>query len=148
MSKFKVGDIALVTASRGPAVVEIIENRHTRVAPYRVKIIEARPGSMYHPGDTSYFSGRDMELLEMQGKKKIYCCVPDCRTYSFESKGVIQWQCDKHCPTAFIECEPEKVSLEEKVDLILAHLGLEVTVKPAETMLTEKPKGDGEETPN
>ncbi len=142
MSKFDVGDIAIVTDRRGPMVVKIIENRHTRVAPYKVQIINGMRG-VYAPGTICYFSGRDMELIEMQGKKKIYCCVPDCRTYSFESKGTIQWQCDKHCPTAFADCETDKVSLEEKVDLILAHLGLEVTTKPAETMLTEKPKTDG-----
>lgn len=139
MAKFKVGDICIVTDNRAPMVVEVIAWRGGGVAPYQVKILEAR--GAYAPGSISYFSGREMELREMQGKKKIYCCVPKCTTYSFESSGTIQWQCDKHCPTAYQECV--NVTLEEKVDLILAHLGLEITTKPAETMLTEKPKNDG-----
>ncbi len=139
MPKFKVGDITIVTDRRGPMVVEVVAWRGGGVAPYQVRIIES-PGGVYAPGTISYFSGRDMELKEMQGKKKIYCCVPKCSTYSFESSGTIQWQCDKHCPTAYQECN---VTLEEKVELILTHLGLEVTTKPAETMLTEKAKSDG-----
>lgn len=139
MSKFSVGDICIVTDSRRPMVVEVIAWRGGGVAPYQVRIIESR--GVYAPGSISYFSGRDMELREMQGKKKIYCCVPKCSTYSFESSGTIQWQCDKHCPTAYQDCG--NVSLEEKVELILTHLGLEITTKPAETMLTEKPKTDG-----
>jgi hypothetical protein len=139
MAKFSPGDIAIVTDRRGPMVVEIIANRHSRVAPYQVKILEA-PGSCYKVGEISYFSGRDMEHKEMQGKKKIYCCVPGCTTYSFESKGTIQWQCDKHCPTAFTESDT--VSLEEKVDLILEHLGLEITTEPKKVVLAER-KADG-----
>lgn len=140
MAKFDVGDICVVTDNRGPMIVEVIANRRSRVAPYQVKIIDSC-GTTYAPGSISYFSGRDMELKEMQGKKKIYCCVPGCNTSSFESKGTIQWQCFQHCPTAFQEAST--VSLEEKVDLILTHLGLEVTTKPAEITLTEKPKTDG-----
>lgn len=134
MSKFKVGDIAIVTDRRGPMVVEVIAWRGGGVAPYQVRIIESQ-GGVYAPGSISYFSGRDMELKEMQGKKKIYCCVPKCTTYSFESSGTIQWQCDKHCPTAYQDCN---VTLEEKVDLILEHLGLEVTTEPAKTTLAKK----------
>jgi len=140
MSKFSVGDICIVTDRRGPMTVQVIANRRTRVAPYQVKIISSC-GTAYAPGSISYFSGRDMELKEMQGKKKIYCCVPGCDTSSFESKGTIQWQCFQHCPTAFQETNT--VSLEEKVDLILAHLGLEVTTKPAQITLTKKPNSNG-----
>ena len=140
MSKFSVGDVCIVTDRRGPMVVEVIAWRGGGVAPYQVRIIDS-PGRVYAPGSISYFSGRDMELKEMQGKKKIYCCVPGCDTSSFESKGTIQWQCFKHCPTAFQDCNT--VSLEEKVELILTHLGLEITTKPAEVTLTEKPKTDG-----
>jgi len=143
MSKFNIGDIAFITDGRGPAVVEIIENRHTRVAPYRVKILEARPGSVYHPGELSYFSGRDMELLEMQGKKKVQCDRMGCRTYCFLDRGVVTWECQQHYSGKIEPCDILEPSLEEKVDLILTHLGLEVTVKPAEMMLTEKPKNDG-----
>ena len=135
MSKFSVGDICIVTDRRGPMVVEVIANRRTRVAPYQVKIISSC-GTSYAPGSIAYFSGRDMELKEMQGKKKIYCCVPGCKTSSFESKGTIQWQCFQHCPTAFQEANT--VRLEEKVDLILEHLGLEVTTEPAKTTLAKK----------
>lgn len=140
MPKFSVGDIAIVTDRRGPMTVEVIAWRGGGVAPYQVRIIEAKCG-VYAPGTISYFSGRDMEHKAMQGKKKIYCCVPKCTTYSFESSGTIQWQCDKHCPTAY-QAEGT-VSLEEKVELILAHLGLEVTIKPVEVALSEKPKTDG-----
>lgn len=134
MSKFKVGDICIVTDRRGPMLVEVVAWRGGGVAPYQVKIISSDCGT-YAPGTISYFSGRDMELKEMQGKKKIYCCVPKCTTYSFESSGTIQWQCDKHCPTAYQE---SNVTLEEKVDLILEHLGLEVTTEPAKTTLAKK----------
>lgn len=75
MPKFKVGDITIVTDRRGPMVVEVVAWRGGGVAPYQVRIIES-PGGVYEPGTISYFSGRDMELKEMQGKKKIYCCVP------------------------------------------------------------------------
>ncbi len=118
-------------------VVEVIAWRGGGVAPYQVRIIES-PGGVYAPGTISYFSGRDMELKEMQGKKKIYCCVPKCSTYSFESSGTIQWQCDKHCPTAYQECN---VSLEEKVDLILDHLKLDVTTEPKKVVLVERADG-------
>ncbi len=119
-------------------VVEVIAWRGGGVAPYQVRIIES-PGGVYAPGTISYFSGRNMELKEMQGKKKIYCCVPGCDTSSFESKGTIQWQCFHHCPTAFQDAET--VSLEEKVNLILEHLKLDVTTEPKKVVLVERADG-------
>ena len=139
MPKFSVGDIAIVTrCSENTVIVQVTAWRGGGVAPYICKVLES-DYYFYKPGDTVYMPGRDMELREMQGKKKIYCCVPNCSTYSFESKGTIQWQCDKHCPTAFVEsCD---VTLEQKVDLILEHLGLEVTTEPQKVVLTEVKKG-------
>ena len=142
MAKFDVGDICIVTDRRGPMIVEVIANRHTRVAPYQVRIIESC-GGIYAPGSVSYFSGRDMELKAMQGKKKVWCCFDGCSTTSFESKGTILWRCYKHIQCADEPDCTDQVGLEEKVNLILEHLGLEVTTKPAETVLTEKPKNDG-----
>lgn len=141
MAKFCVGDVVVFTRRHHEDVIAQVEKwRGGGVAPYQVRILKG--DYFYKTGEISYKAGRDMELKAMQGKKKIYCCVPGCSTYSFESKGTIQWQCHNHCPAAFNEQDTNNVSLEEKVDLILAHLGLEVTTKPAEIMLTEKPKNN------
>lgn len=143
MSKFTKGDIVIITDCRAEGAVARVENwRGGRVAPYVVRILEP-VGTMYKAGEISYFSGRDMELKYMQGKKKVWCCVENCTTTSFESKGTVLWRCFKHMDCGDAPDRIDYVSLEEKVDLILAHLGLEVTIKPAETMLTEKPKSDG-----
>ena len=84
----------------------------------------------------SYRSGRDMELECMQNKKKIYCFA-GCGTSSFESKGTRMWLCFRHednvCGGLL-----ESPSVEEKVNLILDHLGLQVTVEPQKTVLVEK----------
>lgn len=143
MAKFCVGDVVMFTRGYHENVVGRIENwRGGGVAPYLVRILEG--DSFYKTGEITYMAGREMELKEMQGKKKIYCCTPGCSTYSFESKSTILWQCYKHCPTAFSDRETDTVNLEKKVDLILAHLGLEVVTKPPETTLIEKPKSDGQ----
>ncbi len=42
------------------------------------------------------------------------------------------------CPTAYQECN---VSLEEKVDLILDHLKLDVTTEPKKVVLVERADG-------
>lgn len=141
MSKFTQGDIVIITDTRAEGAVARIENwRGGWVAPYVVRILQPT-GNFYKAGEITYFSGRDMELKYMQGKKKVWCCVDGCNTTSFESKGTVLWRCYKH-----IDCgdEPDPtdgISLNEKVDLILEHLGLEVTTKPAEVTLSEKPKG-------
>lgn len=140
MAKFSVGDIAIVTDRRGPMVVEIIANRHTRVAPYQVRILKSC-GTTYAPGSVSYFSGRDMELKEMQGKKKVWCCADNCTTTSFESKGTVLWRCFKHMDCGDAPDCTDYVSLEEKVDLILEHLKLEVTTEPKKVVLKEKSDG-------
>lgn len=140
MSKFTQGDIVVITDRRAEGAIAKIENwRGGRVAPYVVRILQEVPG-MYKQGQIAYFSGRDMELKEMQGKKKVWCCVDGCNTTSFESKGTVLWHCFRH-----IDCgdEPDytdSVSLSEKVDLILKHLGLEVKVEPKKAVLKEVKK--------
>ena len=79
----------------------------------------------------------------MQGKKKVWCCADGCTTTSFESKGTLLWRCFMHMDCGDEPDCTDRPSLEKKVDLILEHLGLEVTTKPAETVLTEKSKSDG-----
>lgn len=148
MAKFSVGDVIVLTRRHHEGVVaQVVGWRGGGVAPYSIRILEG--DYFYKTGKITYMSGRDMELKEMQGKKKVWCCHQGCNTYSFEDKGTLKWECYKHYPNKFNcggevkEPECDGVSLEEKVDLILNHLGLEVTVKPAETALTEKPKSDG-----
>lgn len=141
MPKFNIGDVAFLNEHRSKAmvIVRIVGWRGGGVAPYTCEITQS-DYYFYKVGATHYFAGRDMELLEMQGKKKIYCCVPKCTTYSFESSGTIQWQCDKHCP---VPIEPiYSPSLSEKVDLILEHLGLEVFTEPSKTVLKKVEKAE------
>jgi len=120
MPKFKVGDITVVTDRRGPMVVEVIGWRGGGVAPYQVRIIEGGSG-IYAPGTISYFSGRDMELKEMQGKKKVYCDRMGCRTYCFLDAGVVTWECRQHYTGNIEPCVTLELSLEEKVDFILTY---------------------------
>lgn len=136
MTKFTQGDVVVITDSRCEGGLGRIENwRGGNVAPYVVRILETT-SCLYKNGDLAYFSGREMELKDMQGKKKVYCCMPRCVTYSFESKGTMQWLCHKHCELK--NCElPNYVSLEDKIDLILEHLGLEVTIEPQKVVLTK-----------
>lgn len=143
MSKFKQGDIVVITDNRAEGAIARIENwRGGRVAPYVVRILQP-VGTMYKANEISYFSGRDMELKYMQGKKKVWCCVDGCSTTSFESKGTVLWRCYRHIDCGDAPDCTDQVSLEQKVDLIMAHLGLEVVTKPAEVTLAEKPKTDG-----
>lgn len=136
MPKFAVGDTTYLSNRRGKTTViaKITGWRGGGVAPYVCEIIKS-DDYFYKVGAVHYFPGRDMELLEMQGKKKIYCCVPNCSTYSFESKGTVQWQCDKHCE--FSAPAYQNPTLEEKVDLILEHLGLEISIEPQKVVLKE-----------
>lgn len=139
MPKFSVGDTTFLTnrRSKSTVVVKITGWRGGGVAPYICSIIQS-DDYFYKVGEKHYFPGRDMELLEMQGKKKIYCCVPKCTIYSFESSGTIQWQCSRHDPQTCVV--QENPSLAEKVDLILDHLGLEIVIKPSEVILQKAEK--------
>lgn len=142
MSKFSQGDIAVVTDHGREGIIVRIENwRGGRVAPYVVRILKSHSPN-YKVGDISYFSGRDMELKEMQGKKKVYCCHQGCSTYSFEDKGTLQWECFKHYPNKFNpdfeEVCSEEPSIEQKLDLILEHLDLEIVIEPKKVTLKKK----------
>jgi hypothetical protein len=138
MAKFTQGDIVVITDSRAEGAIARIENwRGGRVAPYVVRILETK-GCHYKAGEISYFSGRDMELKEMQGKKKVYCAYQGCSIYSFESKGTLLWQCHNHLDCTEKPQQPQCISLEEKVDLILDHLKLDVTIEPRKAVLVER----------
>lgn len=139
MTKFTEGDIVTFTDSPlGWGITARVEgNRHSSVAPYIVRILET-PHSFYRVGKIIYRSGRGMELKEMQGKKKVWCCTPGCSTSSFESSGTLQWQCVAHCSKEYRQNNP---SLEEKLDLLLEHLGLEVITEPRRTVIVERVKG-------
>lgn len=146
MTKFSQGDIAIVTDNGREGIIVRIENwRGGRVAPYVVRILKSNSPN-YPEGSISYFSGRDMELKEVKNKKKVYCCDSNCTTYSFVDKGVIQWSCYKHCTYELPDCDNECISLEEKIDIILEHLGLEFVTEPQKTKLVKREQKDGEET--
>lgn len=138
MPKFSVGDTAIITRRNTKlTLVKVIGWRGGGVAPYICSVIKS-DDNFYKLGDKVYMPGRNMELAEMQGKKKIYCCVPKCTIYSFESSGTIQWQCSKHDQQPCLV--QESPSLAEKVDLILGHLGLEIVIKPSEVILQKATK--------
>lgn len=148
MAKFTQGDIVVITDHiHGEGVICRVENwRGGRVAPYVVRILESDvPG--YPVGEIRYKAGRDMELRYMEGKRKVWCSYSGCRTYSFEGKGTIVWRCCKHLSA---DCEPsrDEITLSEKVDLILDHLGLDVVIEPRRAVLAERSddtdKGDDE----
>lgn len=142
MAKFTKGDIVVLTRRNYEGTIARIERwRGGHVAPYEVRILEST-GTFYRAGHLTYFSGRDMELKDMQGKRKVYCCSPGCSTYSFESRGVIKWECYRHFSPGCEEQQTDDVSLEQKVDLILEHLGLEVATEPKKVVLAERNKSD------
>jgi hypothetical protein len=130
MPKFSIGDMVIMTENRDKGHIGIVyANRGGRVAPYQVKMLDNN--------ELTYRSGRDMELQTMGGKKKMYCCE-GCGTYSFVDKGTVMWRCYKHN-----DCtdEPDtEVSLAEKVDMILEHLGLEIVVEPRKPTLVSSTK--------
>lgn len=65
----------------------------------------------------------------MQNKRKIYCYHSGCDIYSFESKGTLTWECYRHnkCEK---EIEVSKLSTDEKLELLLEHLGLKIETEP------------------
>lgn len=140
MNKFQKGDIVIITDNRCEGATARIENwRGGRVAPYVVRILKPT-STFYKAGEITYFSGRDMEHKYMQGKKKVWCCVEGCNITSFESKGTILWRCFQHIDCGDEPDSTDRVSLEEKVDLILEHLGLDVVTEPSKTKLVERGK--------
>jgi len=138
VAKFSQGDIVVITRQCHEGTIARIENwRGGRVAPYVVRILQTT-STFYKADDISYFSGRDMEIKEVQGKKKVYCAVQGCSIYSFESKGTLLWQCHNHYGCNETIEQPAGISLEEKVDLILEHLKLDVTIEPRKAVLVER----------
>lgn len=137
MTKFETGDIAVITrrGSEHGCLVKIKGWRGGRVAPYVVE---------FENGKVSYFPGRDMEPIDMSmsGKHKVYCVHEGCNTYSFESVAVLEWQCFLHYPNKFNCVRKERVvqtrlTPDEKIDLILDYLGLEIKTEP-EVVKVEK----------
>lgn len=152
MNKFKQGDIVVVTDSRCEGATARIENwRGGRVAPYVVRILKTT-GTFYKAGELTYLSGRDMELKDMcmSGKKKVWCCHAGCNTYSFEDKGILKWECFKHYPNNFNksgelkDCEMDDfVTLEQKIDMLFEHFGLDIEVKPQKVVLVQRKVSNG-----
>jgi hypothetical protein len=154
MAKFNKGDIVIITDTRCEGGIGRIENwRGGRVAPYVVRVLKSTTG-FYKVGEITYLSGRDMELKDMcmSGKKKVWCCHAGCNTYSFEDRGILKWECFKHYPNSFNntgeikECEVDDITLEQKVDLLLEHLGVELVIEPQKVTL--KAKSNGKKTAN
>lgn len=145
MTKFAKGDLVIISRSHSEGAVGLVENwRGGNVAPYVVRILKAT-SNFYKVGEITYLSGRDMEHQDMQGKKKIHCIHQGCSSYSFEDQGVLQWQCSKHYPCELtVPTRMPRISTDDKVNLILEHLGLEVSIKPASISLEKidpnKPK--------
>lgn len=81
--------------------------------------------------------------MSMEGKKKVWCCHQACNTYSFENKGILKWECYKHYPGKFscvqIDTNPE-LTTGEKLDMLLAHLGLELSLTPAKAEIRKVKK--------
>lgn len=63
MSKFAVGDLAIIKTADGHVLAKVIANRGGLVAPYKVIIIKSDYG-FYKVGNKYYKSGRDMDFVE------------------------------------------------------------------------------------
>ena len=138
MSKFEIDDIVVITrnGSEFGLHARIKGWRGGRVAPYVIEFIES--------GKVSYYPGREMEHwdMSMSGKHKVYCIHSGCNTYSFESVAILRWQCFMHYPNKFNQTKERKVvtrlTLEEKFDLLLEHLGLEIKTEPEIVKIEKK----------
>lgn len=84
----------------------------------------------------------------MEGKKKVWCCRVGCNTYSFEDKGILMWECYHHYPNRWNnykgkvkECIVNtQLTTEDKLNLLLEYLGLEIESEPKVIKKTEDTK--------
>jgi len=83
----------------------------------------------------------------MSGKRRVCCYHQGCSTHSFEDKGILNWECYKHSPNDFnrhVKVKEYEVNTqlttEDKLNLLLEYLGLEIESEPKVIKKTPKLK--------